>query len=113
MIEITIRNYLNNALEVPAYLAYPEGENMPQRYVMIEKVGAGRRDHINSATLALQSYGESLWEAMQLNEAVKEAMDACVTMGEIASAKLNSDYNFTDTERKKYRYQAVYNITHY
>ena len=26
---------------------------------------------------------------------------------------LNSDYNFTDTETKEYRYQAVFDINYY
>lgn len=113
MIEIIIRNYLNNALDVPAYLERPDGEPFPDKYVLIQKVGSGRDDHINSASIALQSYGPSLYEAMSLNEEVKAAMDAIVSLPEIGGSSLDSDYNFTDTETKRYRYQAVYEITHY
>jgi len=34
-------------------------------------------------------------------------------LNEIGKVKLNSDYNFTDTVTKQYRYQAVYDISHY
>lgn len=113
MIEIVIRNYLNQTLDVPAYLEYPEGESVPPKHVMVEKVGSDRRDHINSASIALQSYGTSLYEAMSLNEDVKAAMDKIVALEQIGSSSLDSDYNFTDTSTKQYRYQAVYDITHY
>ena len=36
-----------------------------------------------------------------------------INLDEIASVKLNSDYNFTDEETKQYRYQAVFDIKHY
>lgn len=113
MIEITIRNYLNRVLSVPVYLEYPDGETVPAKHVMVEKVGSGRNNHIDSASIALQSYGASLYDAMSLNEEVKAAMDAIVSLKEIGSSALDSDYNFTDTTTKQYRYQAVYDITHY
>ena len=31
----------------------------------------------------------------------------------ISRVELNSDYNFTDTSTKRYRYQAVYNFIYY
>lgn len=31
----------------------------------------------------------------------------------IGSVRLNSDYNFTDIEMKRYRYQAVFDIYYY
>ena len=46
------------------------------------------------------------------NEKVKNAMNNIVVLGAIGSSDLNSDYNFTDTTKKKYRYQAVYDLTY-
>ena len=113
MIEITIKDYLNRVLSAPAYLEHPDGEAVPAKHVMVEKVGSDRTDHINSASIALQSYGASLYEAMSLNEEVKAAMDAITSLKEIGSSSLDSDYNFTDTDVKKYRYQALFDIVHY
>jgi len=54
-----------------------------------------------------------MYGAAALNELVKNAVDSLIELDEIASVKLNTDYNFTDTTTKKYRYQAVYDIKHY
>jgi hypothetical protein len=62
---------------------------------------------------AIQSISDSLLGAATLNEAVKLAMDSAASLAEVCSANLNSDYNFTDTSTKQYRYQAIYDITHY
>ena len=63
--------------------------------------------------MAVQSYAGSLLEAAQLNDQVKQAMDSLPELAGIGAARLNSDYNFTDTASKRYRYQAVYDVTHY
>ena len=63
--------------------------------------------------MEVQSYAGSLLEAAQLNDQVKQAMDSLPELADIGAARLNSDYNFTDTASKRYRYQAVYDVTHY
>lgn len=83
------------------------------QYVLIEKTGSGETDHIKRATFAIQSYAGSLYSAALLNENVKEVMKNIVDLDEISKCSLNSDYNYTDTGRKKYRYQAVFDIVHY
>lgn len=111
MIELTILNHLKTKLSVPVYLEEPETK--PDRYVVFEKTSSSRSNELSSATFAFQSYAESMYEAVALNELVKTAVDGLIALDEIASAKLNSDYNFTDTTTKRYRYQAVYEIKHY
>lgn len=111
MIERILIEYLTTALTQPVYMERPE--NPPREYVIIQKTGSSKQNQICSATIAFQSYSESLYEAALLNEEVKAAVEASVSLPEISSAKLNSDYNFTSTSMKQYRYQAVFNITHY
>ena len=111
MIEKTVLDHLNSTLPVPCYMEKPE--NPPERYVLIEKTSSGRENHIQTATIAAQSYAETLYQAAALNESVKSAMDGLVELDRITRAALNSDYNFTDSAKKQYRYQAVYDITHY
>ena len=111
MIEETILNYLKSELEVPAGMEVPP--EPPGRFVVLEKTGSSRTDHICSAVIAVQSYAESLLEAARLNKRVKEAMDELDDLDEIASVRLNTDCNFTDPAAKQYRYQAVFDITHY
>jgi len=111
MIERILIEYLNNELTQPVYMERPE--NPPREYVIIQKLGSSKVNQIETANVAFQSYSESLYEAALLNEEVKAAVEASVSLPEISSAKLNSDYNFTNTAAKQYRYQAVFNITHY
>jgi hypothetical protein len=54
-----------------------------------------------------------MFEAATLNEQVKQAVFDSVSLDEITAVSLNSDYNYTDTATKRYRYQAVFVITHY
>ena len=37
-------------------------------------------------------------------------MEDIVELDSISQAELNTDYNFTDTQTKRYRYQAVYDL---
>lgn len=111
MIELTILNHLKTKLSVPVYLEEPETK--PARYVLFEKTGSGRSNRLGSSTFAFQSYAESLYQAAELNELVKAAVESLIETQDIAKAKLNSDYNYTDTATKRYRYQAVFDIYHY
>ena len=82
-------------------------------YVIIDQTGSDRRNHIITTTFAIQSYGASLYDAIMLNEAVKAVMRGFYEKDNIVNVQLQTDYNFTDTETKQYRWQAVYEITHY
>lgn len=109
-IEYTVLNYLLNNLQVPVYMEEPEV--VPGQYVLVEKTGSSKQNFIRSATFALQSYGGTLEQAIDLNETVKTVMDEFWQHQAVYSCKLNSDYNYTDTETKRYRYQTVYHITY-
>ena len=111
MIEKTVVDFLNEHLSVPAYAEKPDKE--PSKYVLIEKTGGSESDYIESAMIAVQSYADSFFSAAELNEEVKSTMRNLVNLDEIVSAKLVRDYNFTDTTKKKYRYQAIFNLVHY
>lgn len=111
MIEKVILDYLDHELTAPVYMERPV--DPPTKYVLIEKTGSGRRNQIYDATLAIQSYAPSLYEAAVLNETVKAEMFDAVTLDNVSRVSLDSDYNFTDAATKQYRYQAVFNITHY
>ena len=113
MIEKTILDYLSDCLpDVPVYMEVPA--DRPAFFVVIEKTGSSRINHIDSATIAVQSYGATLYDAAALNERIKTAMlYGAVTLDSISRVSLNSDYNYTDTASKHYRYQAVFDVTFY
>lgn len=111
MIEKTILDYLGEHLSVPVYMEEPI--NKPASYVLIERTGSSESDLIESTTLALQSYGASLYDAAVLNMAVKARIKQAVELPNVSAVYINSDYNFTDTETKRYRYQCVAVVTHF
>jgi len=111
MIEQTVRDYLEEQLGI--HVRMEEEAGLPKEYIVIEKTGSGQTNHIKRATLAVQSYSSSLYQAASVNEQVKEAMEKIIEMDDISKCELNSDYNYTDTARKKYRYQAVFDIVHF
>ena len=111
MIEKIIKDYLKEQLRLPCFLEYPE--NPEKRFILIEKTGGSYENCIKTAMIAVQSYAESMYEAAMLNEKIKEAMLRMATINDICKVSLNSDYNYTDTEQKKYRYQAVFDINYY
>lgn len=112
MIETIILNYLT-AAGITAAMEVPEGGGTPP-FVVIERTGGGESNLLRQATVAIQSYGASLYGAASLNEQIVALMgDPFLALPEIASCDLNSDYNYTDTTKKLYRYQAVFDIVYY
>lgn len=112
MIELTVLDYLKSKLtDVTVTTEIRQG--MPDALVFIEKTGSSMRDRLNVAKFAVQSYGASLYDAIALNDRVKTAMFEMVSEAGITNVELNSDYNYTDTQTKKPRYQAVFEVTHY
>ena len=110
MIEQIVLSYLS--AHIPAYMEMPEAPpDAP--FVLIEKTKGSAKNRILHATVIVQSYGKSLLEAAETNERVKALMENIIELDEISKISLNSDYNFTDTASKRYRYQAVFDITHY
>ena len=115
MIEVTVLNYLNENLDTPVLMELPEVPSedyptFPEKLVVIERIATSRTNHVNVVSLAFQSYADSLYEAALLDEQVRSLMDSIVALDEIGGIRLASNYNFTDTRTKRYRYQCVYDI---
>lgn len=110
MVEKIMLDYLSANLTVPVFMEEPT-EDLAA-YVLIEKTGSTETNHIPTATLAFQSYGASLLDAAVLNNTVKQVVNDAIQLDTISSVRLNSDYNFTDTTTKKYRYQVLFVVTY-
>lgn len=109
MIEITVLRYLENIIrDVPVLLEVPE--NPPASYIVLRKTGSDEANRIYEATIAVLSYAPSLYEAIALNERVVSAFRNMGPPDGVFTAKLNSDYEYTDTSTKEYRYQAVFQV---
>lgn len=124
MIEQILITYLLNRTSAGTDVYCERPETPPYEYIIIEKTGSDTVNKITTSTIAIQSIsnsleGGSMLQAITLNDEVKDALLGAdedyglVELDDIVSVELNSDYNFTDTETKEYRYQAIFNITHY
>ena len=110
MIEAIIRDYLQKMVGVPVYAVVPK--TVPKRYYVIEKTGGGLTNRVRDAMITVQSYAESMAAASAMNDYIIDVMVSADTP-EIASVRLNSDYNYTDPTTKQFRYQAVFDVVHY
>lgn len=110
MIAVKLIDYLESALHINVYMEQPDALT---NYILLDQTGSSIRDHITTTTFAIQSYAPSLLGAMQMNESLKAAMVGFVNDNDVAKVELETDYNFTNTATKQYRWQAVYHITHY
>lgn len=110
MIETIVIGYLDGMVEaIPAYAERPK--EPPAEYLLIEKTGGTESNCIARATVAIQAYADTLFRAAEICSMVENAMKDIVELDEVSRCKLNTSYNYTDTESKKYRYQAVFDIT--
>lgn len=112
MIEQIVLDFMNAELDVPVYMEYPSEPK--DAFVVMEKVGSSRRDFIYTTSIAFQSYSlTSLYNTVALDERVRAVADRLPELNEISGVTLSSSTNFTDTRRKEWRYQSVYDIYHY
>lgn len=114
MIEQIVLDYLTEHMDVPVFMELPEVPSedyptMPERFILLEKVGGGLNDHIDSGSVAVQSYSlNSLYEAACLDEEMRAVMFGILEQDDISEVRLASNYNHTDTRTKRYRYQSVF-----
>lgn len=109
MIETKILDYLTQKTDVFVGVEMPGDKS---EFVLLEKIGRKKRDWIITDAFMFQSYAGSLARVIEIDEAVQEAMDKFAETPGISACRLSSNYNFTDTRYKKYRYQCTYEITH-
>lgn len=110
MIETIVRDHLTAA----GFLAYMEvPKNPEEEYLLIEKTGSSKRNTICSAAIAIQCISrKSLFRAAQMCDQVIDVMEDLADNDKVFGCKLVSDYNYTNTETKEYRYQAVFTINY-
>lgn len=121
IIEEAVRNYLDEQIDEPVLMQEPEINPNPalpnterMSFVVVEKTGGSITQHmIKRATIAVQSYAGTAYDASLLNELVKTVMLNMIALNDICKVELISDYNFPKTSIRQPRYQAVFEITYY
>ena len=110
-IEAKVIEYL--AAELPSIPVYGEvPENRPKTMLVVDRTGGSISNLIKTASVVVDSYGESKAAASVLNDAVIDIMFQAVSVEGISNVSLNSTYNDTDTASKEYRYGALFEIVH-
>lgn len=102
---------MNSNLDVPVYMEIPKTVEA-ERYVVIERVGLRVANHVHTASIAFQSYAGRMADAAALDEQVRHTVEAMTGLPDIGGVHLESNYNFTDTSTKQYRYQCIYGVTY-
>lgn len=111
MIEQIVKDFLTARLGVPIKTEVPE--RLPGTFVVLERTDGEHSTGIKRCTLAVQSCAPTLLQAAQLDDRAIEAMKALAELDSVGACRLVRDYNFTDTGSRRYRYQAVFEITYY
>lgn len=112
MIEKVVLDYLSS--NVTEAVSMEVDKTMPEEFYVLEKTGSSEDEGIFHSTFVIQSYAGTLYRAAEMSEEIRGLMVyGLIEEPEIVSVELNSEYNFTDTATKKYRYQAVFDIVHY
>ena len=110
-IEQLVIEHLTGVLDEPVKVEVPA--DPPETFVTVEKTGSDERNRILTSQLAVQSWAGSMLAAAELNERAKAAMASLTDLDAVTRVRCESDYNYTDTTTKHYRYQAVFAVTHY
>lgn len=109
MIEAILIDYLEDELNIPVFVMMPD--TMPQgNFIVLDRIGMTKTNHITSYTVAVQSYGSTALSAATLNESVIEAMESLLADDRFARIHLNNGNMSTDTARKLNRYQSTFEI---
>ena len=111
MIETIVIDFMTSHLSVPVFMEYPKEQH--ERFVLLRKADSSRVDMVDTAMFVADSYAETLYETAKLNEQVVAAFDRLTELENISSSKRGGDYNAPDTQNKRYRYQAICNVTYY
>lgn len=111
MIETIVFDFMKSSLSVPVFMEYPTEQHT--RFVVLRKADSSRDNMVDTAMFVADSYAETVYETAKLNEQVVSAFDSLTDLESVSSSKRGGDYNAPDTQNKRYRYQAVCNVTYY
>lgn len=108
MIEETVIKYLNNQLDIPAYMEEPKTK--PDEYVVLQAIDNGRINLISAVTFNIRCYSTSLYKAAVRCQEVKTAMYDIVALDNVSSSKCGGGGEAIDSTTKRYAYDCIFNL---
>lgn len=110
MIEVDVIKYLSAALKVSVTAEKPIEK--PTEYVVIETIDSGRINYIDSVTISIMSYSNTLLKASKLDAKVRGAMYDIISLDNVSSCKLGGGSQAIDKQTKEYAYESIFNIVY-
>ena len=111
MIEVTLRNYLSDNMDIPVLMEHPQ--TSVKKYILLQLADASIVNHIDMATIFVNVYADSLYEAAELRDKVKELLLNAIFITGIAKSSLGQDQAATDSANHLYQYSLTFNFYYY
>lgn len=112
MIEAALRQYLaDNLNRVSVVMEYPK--NPPKKFVMLQLTDAGRVNYIDAATFFVTVYADTLYNAAELKEQVKDVLFGAITLPWISNSTLGQETAGIDSANHVYKYDLTFNFYYY
>lgn len=111
MIEVTLKEYLEDNLDVPVLMEYPKKPE--KKFILLQLADGGQVNHIDAATFFVTVYAESLYATADLKEKVKSLLFDAVCIPGITKATLGQEQADTDTANHVYQYNLTFNFYYY
>lgn len=111
MIETILIDQLKTVTGLHAYVMVPD--DMPDEFYIIDRTATDKTDHITTVNCAVQAYAKSAARAAEMAEASVVALEQLAERADFSKCAMYNLYMFTDTVRKRPRYQTMFEIIHY
>lgn len=111
MIEVTLRQYLEDELSVPVVMEVPK--SIPSEYILLQIIDSGKIEHIDAATFSVIVVSNSLYSAAVLRDRVKEALYNSISLDGISHVDIGGEVSGIDSANKAYQYDLTFNFYYY
>ena len=111
MIEVTLKEYLDEKLIAPVYMEVPK--SIPSEYVLLQLIDSGRIDHIDAATFSVTVRSNSLYSAALLRDEVKDALFESTSLNCISHVDQGGEMASVDKANNVYQYELTFNFYFY
>lgn len=111
MIDVLLKTYLDNELEIPVIFEKPK--TVPESYVLIELIDAGKDNHIDAVTFQFHCHDTSLYNAAVLTETVEGLLENAISLPAISKSQFGGKRPEINSATKTYKYVLTYNFVYY
>lgn len=111
MIEVTLRDYLADNMDIPVVMEHPKSS--VKKFILLQLADGGQLNHIDMATFFVTVYADSLYSAAETKEKVKDLLLNAISIPGITKATLGQDQATTDSANHLYQYNLTFNFYYY